>query len=470
MTKKNRLIVLFIGAVLFFIITPYIISYSLGYRIDLANKEIVATGGIYVRVLPPGTDVIVDTNIDNKTGLFSNSVFVQNLLPREHSILIKKEGYYDYQKNLAVEENEVTKLENVILFKQRILFDLLDNSVDYFSIAPDGKNLLLIKYILDEINFETINLENQQRNSFELGIEDKKTIPPITTDTPFFDLKWSDDSNKVLLNIESRYFLLEPFSPTAKIAPLSFPVNSRDISFNPQDSEQIFFIQNKNLYLNKQKPSIIKDVISYQIVNQNIIWLSNDGFLYSSDIDGKTKHKISEQIFPIKKNSSYKIINISGMLFLQEDESLFLLNKDSRIFETFHDQVQNIKNSPDGQKILYFNDYEILYSLLNSPLDEQNKILLIKTQKKINDVYWLNSDYVIFESENVITIAEIDNRGNINTINLSPTVSLFSGKNIDIKKPKIYFNQQDKKLYILTQLSDAAQGKGNLLVSEKLIP
>ena len=54
----------------------------------------------------------------NKTSRFDNSVFVQNMLPGPHQILVKKDGYYDYQKNLEVIENQVAKLEHVILFKK----------------------------------------------------------------------------------------------------------------------------------------------------------------------------------------------------------------------------------------------------------------------------------------------------------------------------------------------------------------
>jgi len=494
MTKKIRLIILLILSVLFLIITPFIIIYSIGYRVDFENKKIMATGGIYVKVLPQGTDIIIDSKIKNRTGFFSNSIFVQNLLPKQHEILIKKEGYYDYQKDLIVKGNEVIKLENVILFKQKILFDLLESDIDYFSAAPDNNALLTIKTGNNKIDFELIGLTSKQkipaveqsllrdRQNFSLSddILEKAGLSLKNTRLDNWEIKWSNDSNKILLNIENHYFLLEPFLSTTKIMPLSLPINSKDVFFNLQDFEQVFFIQGKNLYSNKQNIPIVKNIIAYQITNQGIIWLSYDGFLYNSDITGKTNEKISQQIFPVKKNSSYKIIDISGVLFLQEDESLFLLNQKSKIFEKFYSPVKNLKISPDGQKILYCNDNETFYSFLNDNSIE--KISLNKSSEKISDCYWLNNDYLIFDSGNKIIISEIDNRGNINTINLPSTASLLNGENINIypvkssqsevsrkegqfngaKKPKIFFNQRDKKLYILTQ--------NNLFTSERLIP
>src|SRR3989344_636764 len=203
MTKKKRLIILLIYAVLFFAITPYIVLYSLGYRIDVASKRIIATGGIYVKALPQGTDIIIDSKIKNKTRLFSNTIFVQNLLPKQHNVLIKKDGYYDYQKNILVKENEVTKLENVILFKQKIFFDLIENSVDYFSIAPDNNTLLLAKTINSKITLELINLTSGEATKIvEQNPLNGKQIFSLEKNSKISDLKWSNDSNKALLTIE----------------------------------------------------------------------------------------------------------------------------------------------------------------------------------------------------------------------------------------------------------------------------
>ena len=125
MTKRIRFIILVICVVLFFVVSPYIVVYSLGYRIDFEGKKITATGGINVRALPQGAEVIVDSKSGGKTSFLSPTVFVQNLLPKKHSILIRKDGYFSYQKTLEVKEKEVTRLDQVILFKEKISFEKL---------------------------------------------------------------------------------------------------------------------------------------------------------------------------------------------------------------------------------------------------------------------------------------------------------------------------------------------------------
>src|SRR5438552_405292 len=110
MTKKVRIIILTICIVLFFIATPYMVLYSLGYRIDFKHLKLMGTGGIYVKAQPESVAIAIDSARHDKTGVLFTSIFKQNLLPGKHIVTIQKDGYYDYQKTLEVKKNEVTKL------------------------------------------------------------------------------------------------------------------------------------------------------------------------------------------------------------------------------------------------------------------------------------------------------------------------------------------------------------------------
>lgn len=320
MGKKIRFIILIVCVVLFFVITPIIIGYSLGYRIDFEQKKIVATGGIYIRALPSPADVYIDSKLVEKTNIITNSAFTQNLFPKSHVVLIKKDGYYDYQKTLEVKEKEVTKLEHITLFKKNIPFEILTD----------------------------------------------KTQSPFT-------------------------------------------------------KQEQFILKNNNLYDNSSGKAVltIKNVIAFDIYQNSIYWIEKDNLLYKSDFDGK---------------------------------------EETKVFNSFYSPVKNIKISPDGQKILFNNDYEILFAYLN--YQDSEKIFLNRFSEKISDLFWLNSDYVIFILAGKIKISEIDNKNEINMVELKDKI-LINDKKIDIKNPEIYFNQQSKKLYI-------SAGK-NLIISEQLI-
>ncbi len=379
MTKKTRLIILLSCALLFFVITPYIILYSLGYRVDVKKFKVVATGGIYVKASPQGVTISIDHKTGNTTGIFSNTVFVQNLLPQNHSILITKDGYYDYQKNLDVKENEVTKLEHVMLFKKNIIFE---------------------------------------------AVADPKKSP---FNTPLLQDSYIIKNNHLYLNENL--------------------AASQNPSVNLPDSTQA-------------TTPIIKSIITYKVQDNHIIWLGQDGFLHRSDLQGKNTEILNKTKLIIDQKSLYELLVLDGNIFLKENSGVLLFDTSKKDFTNFYNPVTDLKISPDGQKILFYNDHEILYSPTNSL--GQDTIFLNRFSEKINDCYWVGSDYIVFDLAGKIIISEIDVRGNINSIELPQTLSLINGSTITLQNPNIYFDEQEKKLYILT-------GK-TVLVSEKLTP
>lgn len=449
MTKKARLIVLLVCATIFLILTPYVIIRSLGYMVDFEKFRLVSTGGIYLKVLPSGANITIDSKIKVKNNILSNSFLRQNLLPGKHEILAKKDGYYDYQKFLNVKEGEVTKLEHIVLFKQNIPFDLLEGSVEKFAMSPDGSYLLFSRNGEEKIDFTVLKTADYEKKIFSIPAT-KNNLPTII---------WSDVSDKMIIAAGNSHFLAEPFESEI-ITSLSFLENAKEISFNPANSDEIFFVKSKNLYSNKQSLPIAENVISYHATDKSIIWFSYDGFFYASGLTGKTAEKISFSVFPTNGSNVYKVMVFGEAVFLKENDALFLLNRDTKIVENFYNSVKSVKISPDKQKVLFFNNYEILYYFLNSKGD--GKIFLNRFSEKIEDCYWLNDNYIVFHLGNKIVISEINNSENINTATLLQTLALTDGTAAELENFGMIADNQDKKLYILN--------KNNILVSEKLIP
>ena len=362
MERKTRLLIFGACLLLFLIVTPYTLLYSLGYRVDFEKWKILATGGIYVKALPQSVNVILDSKISAKTSIFSNSAFLQDLLPKKYNLLVWKEGYGDYKKTLEVKEKEVTKLESIILFKNKIEFELIDNGL--------------------------------------------------------------------------------------------FPPNQEPKSDN-------FLMEKNNLYESsaiKKKILIIKNILAYKLSSDRIVWLGTDGFLYGSGTDGKNTEKLTLAELEVNPESSYSIIILNQQTFVKGNNTLWILNQKEKIFENFYGPVNDIKLSPNGQKLLYYNNHEILFSNINQ-INE--KTFLNRFSGKIKDAFWLGDDYIIFSLDDSIIISETDIRGNINAMTLPNEISV-GEKIIRVKDPKIYLEQETKRLYILTE--------ENLILSERLIP
>jgi len=441
----------------FLIATPLLVAYSMGYRFDFETNKIVATGGIYIRTFPTADGIAVDSGALEKPGLFSNSVFVQNLMPKQHFVLIKKDGYFDYQKTLLVKENEVTKIENVNLFKTSLKFDQVSESANSFSISPDGKNILV-----EATNTKSLDFYYYQASSLKDPKEYSFPAPYAT----ILDFIWAQDSSKVLLKVQNSskaivYYLLDFSAKTQQTTPLSYFASTTisDISFNPQDSRQFFYINNKTLNLLKDKKitPLLKDVTSYKINGDKIIWLSTTGALSQSDFLAKTTQTLLEGL------QNYKIEIISGRIMLSGPDFVYEYLQQEKTLKSLGQIPSGFKllQSPNGKNVIYYNNSEIyIYSFEPEIETEENGAKLFSANKgeQISKCFWLNDNYIIFQLGAKIIISEIDFRGNINSVEMPQNYP----PSPDSRTPRFIFNQQDSKAYILTQ--------NFLYSSEKLTP
>jgi hypothetical protein len=365
----------------------------MGYRINFETWKVAATGGIYVRTFPAADQIIFDSKIFKKPGIFNNAVFVQDLLPKQHSVLIQKEGYFDYQKTLEITEKEVSKVENIILFKNNIIFDELLKNSESFSFSPDKKFILIELSNTNSLDFSYFDVSNPQN---------QKTYSIPAKYTSVLDVIWSSDSKKALIKTENTSgiaFYIFDFSKAIqqKTALSYLDVNSKEVSFNPQDSEQIFYKKNNTLYSLKNNKSTL---------------------------------------VPKTENSTTPA---------QE--------------ESFTMEGYKLLQSPDNKNIIYYNSSEIYLHSLNVNKKENNiKLFSSNYPEIITECYWLNNDYIIFQSGNKIIASEIDYRGNINAVQIPQTYP----PSPESKTPKFIFNSHDNKVYILTNKT--------LYSSEKILP
>ena len=116
----------------------------------------------------------------------------------------------------------------------------------------------------------------------------------------------------------------------------------------------------------------------------------------------------------------------------------------------------------DNNNLIFWSDNKIyLYSFADTPIGPGKKFVELFSGSQIANLQWLNNEYIIFTTGDKIMISETDYRGNINSITLPQSITV-SSKKIDIKKPFTFFDQQNGKLYVLTDNS--------LLESDKITP
>ena len=342
MKKKTRTILFYVLLFIFLTVGPISTLYLQGYRFDFENRKLTQTGGLFLKATPKQVGIYLDGEFSKETDFFFGSALIEDILPGKHNIKIQKEGYFSWQKDLEIKEKEVVEVKSIILFPKNPIFDFLSKEVEDFWPLPSGKKIILKE---KEKDIWALKLYDLGRNIKSLLIkEDDISIKGAE----LFNLEFSQDGEKVLLEMgtkeQLKYFSLE-------------------INKTPA------------LLKETKKPSPpLENIISHQALNGDIYYLGELGYLYKTNASFSTKEKITEFPFPVKQETEYKLYIFSGFIFLKEEQTLYLLNQDKKLFENFANQIKSLKISPNSKKLVYFSESEI-------------RVLFLKEQAVVRELF-----------------------------------------------------------------------------------
>ena len=453
------MVLFFFCAVLFFITAPSVVLYSQGYRLDFDQMKVIKTGAFYAKVLPKGAEIFIAQEFAKKTDFFFGSIFIENLLPKKYAIEIKKPGYQSWKKDLEIQQAQVSEAKNIILVPNNLNLELLEKDINQFFASPNsGKIIYEKKIIIGEQETWGLKLFDPERNITSHIINKAQIYDPGSSNDSglleILDIIWSFDQSKIILKTGNEnkinYFFLDlsknPILPKA----LAFLEQVKNISWHPNKPGKIFFQNNLTLFqvdIQENIPmSFLENIIAYKTSKNSIFWLGLDGFLYQTDLSGQSE-KVSLLPIEIKENAVYEIYVVGSNVFLKENETLLAFDNNLKTFKEIGKKIKFLKISQDSQKICLANDFEAWVLFLEK--QNQNKLFLTRFSKNIEQVFWWTNHYLIFGVDSKIKILEIDDRDAIQIWDLGIT-----------NASKIYFNQKNKRLYILNN--------NNLFVSEIL--
>ncbi len=444
MTKIQRLLLFSFLLIVFLIIGPVTVFYSQGYRFDFQERKIVQTGGFYFRISPTSSEINIsplnNKTIQKTTHFFFGTAFIENLLPNRYDVEVKKDEYHSWGKNLEVKEGFVTDVKNVTLIPKNPEFITLKSGIDdFFSLSE--KNSLILR------SENNLNIYNTRT-----GLE--RNILSIDENIEIINFNLSQRWNKLMLNTNNGYYLINVAQYTEPLL-IDIPEKSKNVVLHPQNEQKIIFLNGNEVFLHDiitlESEAIIENVISYNIRGNDILWISNDGFL---NIGLEDYRQMNRAPLTINDANNYQIYFLGSEIMVRENNTFYLL-ENQEFIESFESPFDPIL-SPDGQKILNYNSHEIRIFFLSDVIDQpqrarKDNVFLTRFSGEISNIHWYTSHYLIFTIGSEIKIIEIDDRDHINLIDL---------ENID--NSKIYFNFSDKKVYLLRD--------SEILSSKRLIP
>lgn len=222
--------------------------------------------------------------------------------------------------------------------------------------------------------------------------------------------------------------------------------NDIDLSFSLLDS------QSKKVKNSFSIPEVTKnniDDVSVLSWNQNlkIIYLKlRDGTDKYFSVDYSNAGALTPEAIASPKTPE-DLVTSGNLTLKKQNNNIYLQNTATMEFEPFY-KGKGIIFSNDKSKFLFFSDHEILFAKTDSP---DQKIFLMRFSEVINDCFWLNNDYIIYNVAGKIKISEIDTRDKINTVDLAIKLKIEDGARVALKNPKIFFDGINKNLYILNE-------------------
>jgi len=425
MEKRTRKILFFVFLIIFLLLAPTVVFYFQGYRFDFKNKKITQTGGLFLKAIPKQVEIYLDGRLVKKTDFLSGATIIESLLPKKYHIEVKKSGYFSWTKDLEIKEKEVTEVRHIVLFPENLDFETIVKGVKNFWFSPDGKKIILKEENGKNWALKVYDLERNVKSHLIYENDVSQTGVELLN----LEFSEDEDSKEIYLDLGLK------------------------------EQEKVFSLRLDRVPAVLSERKIIpssENIIASQVFDDDTYFLDKFGYLF------KNQEKLSEKPFSVKQEIEYKI-NIYSyenqvFIFLQEGKILYLFSSDSKSFEKFFEDVNYLKISPEFEKLVYSSPYEIWVFFLN----ERKSTFLVRFSEKIQDIFWLNSDYLIFSVGDKIKISEIDNRDRINIIDLVELKNPLKESGLPAGKAEIFWNQVNKKLYIFSQ--------ENIYASERLLP
>jgi len=409
MTLFHRRLIYVIFIIIFLVATPLIVLYTMGYRYNFTKGRVQKTGILKITSLPRGADIYL--NGIKYTG--QTPAKIEKVLPGDYEIKLSKNGYFNWQKKLAVYENGTTFAEDVILWKQSQSLILSTTSPSSWLVSPD-------KNIVAFVSGSEIGLLDINSGIFgEISGGNIEIISTLANEDGIKLISWSPSGRYILARISDAlvsYFLIDTMAKTNK--KISGSGKSYITIKWDSATDNLYGLDKAGLWqvdLSSLKTTLVTKIggNDFYFYNRYLYWLNNQG-LGRQTADGQGA---IEQIANLNCSTACQINTIKGskaLIIDPTDKNLFIID--------LNRQLKNITATAGGldwlnnDSLVFYNYFEIYIFDFSKDSPE----LITRLGTPITAAIWHpQGRHLIFSSDGKIKIIELDNRELRNIIDVA---------------------------------------------------
>lgn len=322
LTKKQRLTSILLLGIVFVLIAPVIVLYSLGYTLD-DQFTFQKTGGIFIHSDISNTSTFIDEEFFKTNGIFIRNTLIQDLVPnKKYLIEINKDGYQSWRKDIyvypsIVSEGTVFMLPNI--FEKREILKYVDKS----GVATSTP---IIKTQIKATNPEFISISELFASSTKVITEKPKQATTTVATNSALEQK-SD---------------IELFFDTLKISNFekldNLIVNGKEVSWLDKGNINLYWMDDLSsvpyYYCDGEEERVCKNSITLNwedeikrfeyFPGRNDVWmvLTSHG-IYAVEVDGRTTRNI--QTIYLGENLDFRLTQ-ADLLIIKEKSTFFEIN------------------------------------------------------------------------------------------------------------------------------------------------
>ncbi len=328
--QKLRKILFYLFFLVYAVLCPFLIMYTLGYIMNPGEDEqLVRTGAVYVFTAPAGAEISIGGEFSGK----KSPDFIQGLTAGDYEVLLTLEGHRDWKETMPVEAGKTTVIDTVLFLPEKVDINLLLSGKYSKILGIRGTDKAVLMgggslagiFIYDCARQEGSGLVSAEDSAKNIDVEKIFTVDG----SPYIMIEAGAKGGK-------KYFWSKLDQEKTDMIDVSdlFGTSPEKIKWSAGSEDEIFVfgagqINKIDLKERAVYPAIVKDVRGYGVDEGSLYVVGSDNILFETDTKGENRKDImadpgiAATALPQKGFVSIEVLDQDILIFKGEDGSVF---------------------------------------------------------------------------------------------------------------------------------------------------